>query len=283
MLVRDEEGGVEAGLSERGASLQAKDVTIHYWLERSNSAFLAVDGVNLDVHEGEFLAIVGPSGCGKSTFLNAVDGLLPISGGSLTLDGRAIDRPGRNRAMVFQQPNLLPWRTVMGNVVYGLELQGRPMGEAKKHALHFIELVGLNGFADAYPSELSGGMQQRVNLARALTIDPEMLLLDEPFAALDAQTREFMQLELLRVWSETEKTAIFITHDIKEAVYLADRVVVFSARPGRVRQIYEIDLPRPRPLRIKREPHFLGYEDAIWGCIEDEVRAASEADPALRG
>ena len=276
MLVRDEEGGVEAGLSERGASLQAKDVTIHYWLERSNSAFLAIDGVNLDVHEGEFLAIVGPSGCGKSTFLNAVDGLLPISGGSLTLDGRAIDRPGRNRAMVFQQPNLLPWRTVMGNVVYGLELQGRPMGEAKKHALHFIELVGLNGFADAYPSELSGGMQQRVNLARALAIDPEMLLLDEPFAALDAQTREFMQLELLRIWSETEKTAVFVTHDIKEAVYLADRVVVFSARPGRVRQIYEIDLPRPRSLRIKREPHFLAYEDAIWRCIEEEVTAANE-------
>jgi NitT/TauT family transport system ATP-binding protein len=261
----------------------ARDVTIHYWLERSSSAFLAVDGISLDVHDGEFLAIVGPSGCGKSTFLNAVDGLLPISSGTLALDGLPIDRPGRDRAMVFQQPNLLPWRTVTGNVVYGLELQGRQMNEAREHARHFIELVGLHGFADAYPSELSGGMQQRVNLARALAIDPEMLLLDEPFAALDAQTREFMQLELLRVWSQTRKTAIFVTHDIKEAVYLADRVVVFSARPGRVRQIHQIDLPRPRSLSIKREQRFLAYEDAIWGCIEDEVRAASEADPAVRG
>jgi NitT/TauT family transport system ATP-binding protein len=274
---------MEAPTGGHRAKVMARDVTIHYWLERSNSAFLAVDRVNLDVQEGEFLAIVGPSGCGKSTFLNAIDGLLPISGGSLTLDGRAISRPGRDRAMVFQQPNLLPWRTVTGNVVYGLELQGRPMGEAREHAGRFIELVGLHGFADAYPSELSGGMQQRVNLARALAIDPEMLLLDEPFAALDAQTREFMQLELLRIWSATRKTAIFVTHDIKEAVYLADRVVAFSGRPGRVRQIYEIDLPRPRPLSIKREQRFLAYEDAIWGCIEEEVTAANEAGLAARG
>src|ERR1700730_5940748 len=266
---------MEAGRGGHGARLRARDGTIHYWLERQNSAFLAVDGVNLDVHEGELLSIVGPSGCGKSTFLSAVDGLVPISGGSLTLNGRAIDRPGRDRAMVFQQPNLLPWRTVMGNVVYGLELQGAPMGEARKRAQHFIELVGLVGFADAYPSELSGGMQQRVNLARALAIDPEMLLLDEPFAALDAQTREFMQLELLRVWSETEKTAIFITHDIKEAVYLADRVVVFSARPGRVKDSVDIDLPRPRELSIKRDARFLALEDHIWSGIEEEVRAGA--------
>ena len=274
---------MEGASGGRGARLRARDVTIHYWLERSNSAFLAVDGLNLDVHEGEFLSIVGPSGCGKSTFLSAVDGLLPISGGSLTLNGRAIDRPGRDRAMVFQQPNLLPWRTVMGNVEYGLELQGRSRSEARKHAQRFIELVGLHGFAHAYPSELSGGMQQRVNLARALATDPEMLLLDEPFAALDAQTREFMQRELLRVWSETQKTAIFITHDIKEAVYLADRVVVFSARPGRVRQIYEIDLPRPRALGIKCAQHFLAYEDAIWACIEEEVTASNQIGLAARG
>src|SRR5581483_8983363 len=210
-------------------------------------------------------------GCGKTTFLNAVDGLLPLTTGSLTLDGRSIDRPGRDRAMVFQQPSLLPWRTVTRNVAYGLEIQRLPKNESRRRAERFVELVGLKGFEESYPLELSGGMQQRVNLARALAIDPEMLLLDEPFAALDAQTREFMQLELLRVWSETRKTAIFITHDIKEAVYLADRVVVFSARPGRVRQIYEIDLPRPRALGIKREQHFLAYEDAIWGCIEEEV------------
>ena len=274
---------MEGASGGHGAKLRARDVTIHYWLERSNSVFLAVDGLNLDVHEGEFLSIVGPSGCGKSTFLSAVDGLLPISGGSLTLNGRAIDRPGRDRAMVFQQPNLLPWRTVMGNVAYGLELQGRSRSEARKHAQRFIELVGLHGFAHAYPSELSGGMQQRVNLARALAIDPEMLLLDEPFAALDAQTREFMQLELLRIWSATKKTAIFITHDIKEAVYLADRVVVFSGRPGRVRQIYEIGLTRPRALGIKRAQHFLAHEDAIWACIEEEVTVSDQVGLAARG
>jgi NitT/TauT family transport system ATP-binding protein len=277
-----EESGMEPLAGAHGARLQARDVTIHYWLERSNSAFLAVDGVDLDVHEGEFLSIVGPSGCGKSTFLNAVDGLLPISRGSLTLNGRAIEESGPDRAMVFQQPNLLPWRTVMGNVVYGLELQGAPISEARQHARHLIELVGLAGFADAYPSELSGGMQQRANLARALAIDPQMLLLDEPFAALDAQTREFLQLELLRIWSETRKTAIFITHDIKEAVYLADRVVVFSAAPGRVRRIYDIDLPRPRSLGLKREQRFLAYEDAIWGCIEQEVTAANQFGLAAR-
>src|SRR3954469_1705846 len=168
-----------------GAKLSARGVVIHYWLQRLNRAFLAVDGGDLDVRAGEFAAIVGPSGCGKTTFLNAVDGLVPISGGSLTLDGRPITRPGRDRAMVFQQPSLLPWRTVLGNVVYGLELQGRPKVAAREEAMRFIELVGLHGFADSYPSELSGGRQQRVNLARALAIDPEMLLPDEPFAALD--------------------------------------------------------------------------------------------------
>jgi NitT/TauT family transport system ATP-binding protein len=263
--------------------LQARDVTIHYWLERSNRPFQAVDGITLDVRDGEFLSIVGPSGCGKTTFLNAVDGLVPISGGSLTLNGQEITKPGRDRAMVFQQPSLLPWRTVLGNVTYGLELQGRPKAASREAGQRFIELVGLHGFEHAYPSELSGGMQQRVNLARALAIDPEMLLLDEPFAALDAQTRELMQLELLRVWAETGKTALFITHDIKEAIYLADRVVVMSARPGRVREILHIDLPRPRPLSVKREQTFLAYEDTIWSSIEEEVTAANRVGLAARG
>src|SRR5215470_18631738 len=213
--------------------LQARDVRVHYWRERADAPFLAVDGVTLDVHDGEFLSIVGPSGCGKTTFLNAVDGLLPISSGSLTIDGSPVAGPGRDRAMVFQQPSLLPWRTVLGNVVYGLEMQGRTSKSQRvARASDLIQLVGLGGFENAFPTELSGGMQQRVNLARALATDPDMLLLDEPFAALDAQTREFMQRELLRVWGETRKTALFITHDIKEAVYLADRVMVFTRRPG---------------------------------------------------
>jgi len=255
--------------------LAAEDVCVHYWRDRDPAPFLAVDGVTLDVHDGELLAIVGPSGCGKTTFLNAVDGLLDISGGSLTIDGAPVSGPGRDRAMVFQQPSLLPWRTVLANVAYGLELGGRH-GRAERASIarDHIRLVGLAGFEDSYPTELSGGMQQRVNLARALATDPAMLLLDEPFASLDAQTREFMQLELLRIWGKDRKTALFITHDIKEAIYLADRVVVFTARPGRVKEVLDVDLPRPRDLRVKRHPRFIEYEDRIWNCIEEEGGSA---------
>jgi len=275
---------LDAGLAASNRGLQVRDVTIHYWLHRSNEPFLAVDRVSLDIREGEFVAIVGPSGCGKSTLLNAIDGLTPITSGTIAVDGRAINRPGPDRAVVFQQPSLLPWRTVIENVVYGLEMLGKPpIAEARERARHFINLVGLDGFENAFPSELSGGMQQRVNLARALAVDPEILLLDEPFAALDAQTREFMQLELLRIWRETRKTALFITHDIKEAVYLADRVVVFSARPGRINQILDIDLPRPRSLHVKREPHFMEYEETIWASIEEQVRKSQGFNQARRG
>ena len=254
--------------------LVASDIAIDYCLARSGRLFTAVDGVDLEVHDGEFVAIGGPSGCGKTTFLNAVDGLVPISGGTLTIDGREIAGPGRDRAMVFQQPGLLPWRTVLGNVVFGAEAQGTlSKDEARERALQQIDLVGLKGFEDAYPLELSGGMQQRVNLARALLTSPEMLLLDEPFAALDAQTRELMQLELLRIWSRDEKTALFITHDIKEAIYLADRVIVFTKRPGRVKCAVRIDIPRPRDLRVKRDRQFLAYEDQIWESIQEEIGA----------
>ena len=263
--------------------LVAKDVTIHYWLQRLNRAFLAVDSASLEVRSGEFVALVGPSGCGKTTLLNAVDGLIPITAGTLTLDGRPITKPGEDRAMVFQQPSLLPWRTAVGNVIYGLELQGGLSKQAaRERALDLVKLVGLSGFEHSLPSELSGGMQQRVNLARALAIDPELLLLDEPFAALDAQTREFMQLELLRVWAETRKTMLFVTHDIKEAVYLADRVIVFTARPGRVKLSVDINLPRPRGLGIKREARFVEYEDLIWSSIEEELRS-SDLEPVSSG
>ncbi len=257
--------------------LQARDVVIHHRRQRLGDMLLAVDGVTLEIAEGEFVAIVGPSGCGKTTFLNAVDGLIPIAAGSLTLDGREIRKPGPDRAMVFQQPGLLPWRTVLGNVMFGIEAQGRMDDpEAKDRALAQIEIVGLHGFEDAFPLELSGGMQQRVNLARALLTDPEMLLLDEPFAALDAQTREMMQLELLRIWNQTRKTALFITHDIKEAIYLADRVVVFTKRPGRVKTTVDIRIPRPRDLRVKRDPQFLRYEDQIWESIQEELAGPME-------
>jgi len=262
---------------DRSAKLTAKGVVIEYWLKRSRSLFTAVKCVDLEVRPGELLAIVGPSGCGKTTFLNAVDGLIPIAEGSLKLEGRDIRKPGPDRAMVFQQPGLLPWRTVLGNVIFGVEAQGRmSKSEAIAAARRQIELVGLKGFEDAYPLELSGGMQQRVNLARALLTDPEMLLLDEPFAALDAQTRDMMQLELLKIWSQTRKTALFITHDIKEAIYLADRVIVFTRRPGRVKQVLEINLSRPRDLRVKRDPQFLTYEDEIWESIQEELAVPAE-------
>ena len=251
--------------------LQARDVVIHHRRQRQGDMLLAVDGATLDVSEGELVAIVGPSGCGKTTFLNALDGLLPVTSGTLSLDGRPIDRPGHDRALVFQQPSLLPWRTVLGNVLYGLELLGTPTLKARQRALRFIDLVGLSGFEESYPLELSGGMQQRCNLARALAVDPEVLLLDEPFAALDAQTRETMQYELLRIWNETRKTAVFITHDIVEAVYLADRVIVFTARPGRVKEILRVDIPRPRDLRVKWEPRFVEIQSRIWESIREEA------------
>ncbi len=261
--------------------LEARDVTIHYQRRRYGDQLLAVSGATLGIDAGEFVAVVGPSGCGKTSLLNAIDGLIPISSGALLLNGRRIDRPGRDRALVFQQPSLLPWRTVTGNVLYGIESDGLTGDELGGRAKRYIDLVGLRGFEEAYPSELSGGMQQRVNLARALATDPELLLLDEPFAALDAQTRETMQLELLRIWNETRKTALFVTHDIVEAVYLADRVIVFTARPGRVKLNVKIELPRPRDLRVKREPRFVEYELRIWESIREEVSAeASDMQPA---
>jgi len=251
--------------------LEARDVVIHHRRQRYGDMLLAVASVSLQVEQGEFVAIVGPSGCGKTTFLNAVDGLLPLTSGSLTLDGRAITGPGHDRSMVFQQPSLLPWRTVLSNVAYGLEIQRVPRPDARARAQRFVELVGLKGFEESYPLELSGGMQQRVNLARALAVDPEVLLLDEPFASLDAQTRETMQHELLRVWNETRKTAIFITHDIVEAVYLADRVFVFTARPGRLKETIRVDLERPRDLRIKLDPRFIALQTRIWESIREEA------------
>jgi NitT/TauT family transport system ATP-binding protein len=228
--------------------------------------------VSLAVADGEFVAIVGPSGCGKTTLLNIIAGLLTYDDGSVSIDGAAIRGPGVNRAVVFQHPSLLPWRTIAGNVRYGMELQKRFDDAAMRERTdRFITLVGLAGFERHYPSELSGGMQQRVNLARALASDPAVLLMDEPFAALDAQTREHMQLELLKIWSQARKTVIFITHQINEAIYLADRVAVMSARPGRLKAIFEIPFPRPRTLALKRDPKFLEIEDRIWHLIEEEA------------
>ncbi len=250
--------------------LEARDVSLEYAQPRTGGWLKALDGINLTVEEGEFVSIVGPSGCGKTTFLAVVDGLLRASAGKVLVDGVEVAKPGPDRAVVFQDASLLPWRTVLKNVLYGLECIGVARQEARERAARFVAMVGLAGFEHNYPHELSGGMQQRVNLARALVIDPKILLMDEPFAALDAQTRELMQEELLRIWKEAGKTVLFITHQIDEAIFLSDRVIVFSARPGRVKASIPVDLERPRALRLKREARFHALEDRIWSLIHDE-------------
>ena len=253
--------------------LEAQDVRLDYLQPRTNSRLRALDGIDLKVMDGEFVSIVGPSGCGKTTFLSVVDGLIPASAGRILVDGRVVTKPGPDRAVVFQDASLLPWRTVLGNVRYGLECLNVGAREAKERATNFIDMVGLSGFEHHYPYELSGGMQQRVNLARALVVDPKILLMDEPFASLDAQTREVMQEELLQIWLKAKKTVLFVTHQIDEAIYLSDRVIVFSGRPGRVKQSIPVTIERPRRLAVKREAHFHGIEDAIWSLIEEDVRA----------
>jgi NitT/TauT family transport system ATP-binding protein len=259
----------------RQPKLEAKNVRLSYYNERMKRRLEVLDGIDLAVSEGELVAIVGPSGCGKSTFLNAVDGLAKPTGGEIRLDGKPISAPGPDRAMVFQQDSLFPWYTVARNVMYGLDLQRRAAKtEMRARASALIELVGLSGFAEHYPHELSGGMRQRVNIARALAPDPELLLLDEPFAALDAQTREFMQAELLKILARARKTALFITHQIDEAIFLADRVVVFSARPARVKEIVAVDLPKNRNLEVKLQPRFRELYNHVWRLIQDESARA---------
>jgi NitT/TauT family transport system ATP-binding protein len=234
----------------------------------------ALRNINVAVDRGEFIALVGPSGCGKTTFLRMVAGLEPASSGSILLDGQPLCGPGRNRGFVFQNDSLLPWRTVLGNALIGPEVEGQIGAKERQRTLELLKLVGLAGFEYYYPRQLSGGMRQRVNLARALAIDPDVLLMDEPFASLDAQTREIMQTELLRIWEQGRKTVLFVTHQIDEAVFLADRVLVLARRPGRLQENVRVELPRPRVLDIKRQPEFVRYVDHIWRLIEDDVRAS---------
>jgi NitT/TauT family transport system ATP-binding protein len=246
--------------------LRASNVSLAY-AGRHDDIVRAIDRVDLSVKRGEFVCLLGPSGCGKTTFLNAVAGFLPISSGELTLHGKPIAKPGPNRAMVFQQPGLLPWRDVLHNVTYGLEMSGRMRGrQAATHAGALLKLVGLSEFAHSYPHQLSGGMQQRVNLARALAVEPELLLLDEPFASVDAQTREALQVELLGICKRAEVTALFVTHDIGEAVFLADRVCIFSRRPGRIMREVRVHLPKPRD-EVRLKPEFLAYVQDVAGIL----------------
>jgi NitT/TauT family transport system ATP-binding protein len=260
------------------ARLQAIDVSMEYNQPRTGHRLLAIDGLSIAIEESEFVSIVGPSGCGKSTFLKVVDGLCAPTRGKVLLDGREVSKPGRDRAMVFQDASLFPWYTVLRNVAYGLECQGLGTKHACDRARPLIGLVGLEGFESHYPYELSGGMQQRVNLARALAVNPELLLMDEPLAALDAQTRELMQAELLNIWSQTQKTVLFITHQIDEAVYLSDRVLVMSARPGRILADIRIEIARPRDLAVKHSVDFLEYVDRIWKLLESQAKRTMLAE-----
>lgn len=253
------------------AKLVVQNLRKSFRSQRSEESTQVFEDISFEVHPSEFISLVGPSGCGKTTFLRILDGLIPHDDGQILLDGKTVIQPGPDKGFVFQDSSLLPWRTVMDNVILGLELQGIGKREARKKAERYIALVGLAGFERHYPYELSGGMQQRVNLARALIVDPQVLLMDEPFASLDAQTREIMQAELLKMWNETKKTVIFVTHQIEEAIYLSDRVVVFSARPARIREIVKVDLPRPRSLSVKRSKAFLDLADNVWGIIQEEV------------
>lgn len=224
------------------------------------------------------MSLVGPSGCGKSTFLNVLLGLLKPDRGDLQLNGQIITGPGQERAMVFQEFGLLPWRTVLANVELGLELKGVPSADRHRRAMELIKMVGLSGFEHHFPHELSGGMKQRVGLARALATEPEVLLMDEPFAALDAQTRDLMQMELLQIWDRTKKTVIFVTHSIEEAAYLSDRVVVMTARPGRTKTVIGIDLPRPRDYEMRLTPDFNDIKAEIWNTLKEELISKGSGD-----
>jgi NitT/TauT family transport system ATP-binding protein len=254
------------------AKLELDHISMVY--SQRGQRFVALRDVSLQVEKGEFISLVGASGCGKTTLLRIVDGLVKPTVGQVSVDGQAVTRPGPDRGFVFQQDALFPWRTVLDNIIFGLEVQGKRKRDALQRADELVRLVGLAGFERHFPHELSGGMRQRANLARALTIDPDILLMDEPFAALDAQTRELMQAELLRVWRSNRKTVMFVTHQIDEAVYLADRVVVMTSRPGQIKAVLEVDIARPRDLAVKRTPRFMELVDAIWKMIEEEVKAA---------
>jgi len=239
----------------------------------------ALHDINLEVRQGEFMVIVGPSGCGKSTLLDLLAGLTTPSSGRILLDGKPITGPNLDRGIVFQQYALFPWKTALGNVEFGLEAKGVGREERRKRAKDYIDLVGLSGFENRYPHELSGGMKQRVAIARSLAYDPEVLLMDEPFAALDAQTRETLQSELLRIWETTKKTIIFITHGIEEAVYLGQRVAVMSSRPGRIKQV--IDIPfesRSSEEDLRSNPEFVRLRHEIWELLKDEVVRAQEQE-----
>jgi NitT/TauT family transport system ATP-binding protein len=252
-------------------AIQLRDLTKVYQDPQDGTEVTALDRINLTIKPGEFISLIGPSGCGKTTLLKIVDGLIPFEGGEALVDGKAVTGPGRERAVVFQSFALLPWRTVEDNIAFGLELRGIPRKDAQPTIDEFVAMVGLKGFEKRYPGQLSGGMQQRVGLARALAVNPRILLMDEPFGALDAQTRNLLQADLERIWEADHKTVIFVTHAMDEAVFLSDRVVILSPRPGRLHEIVDVDLPRPRGDEIRKHPRFVELTSYIWDALRGMI------------
>ncbi|MDR1873027.1 MAG: ABC transporter ATP-binding protein [Deltaproteobacteria bacterium] len=270
------------GAARPTTKIEVRDIQKVYRVKRENGGgygeFIVLKDVNLDVYAGEFLTLVGPSGCGKSTMLDLLAGLIPNSGGEIRIDGRTITGPAMDRGFVMQAYALFPWLTVQSNVEFGLTIKKVPKAKRKAISAHYLEMVGLTQFANRYPHELSGGMKQRVAIARALAFDPEVLLMDEPFAALDAQTRETLQDELLELWEKTGKTIVFVTHSIDEAVYLADRIAVMGTNPGRISEIVNIKLSRPRK-GSRGSAEFGWIRHKIWQYLQPEEAAKEDFPP----
>src|SRR5438046_3340809 len=264
-----------AGRSRPMIALEACGVTKIY--SKNGRPLEVLNVERFSVREGELITVIGPSGCGKSTFLHIIGGFIKSEGGgSIRVYGEEVSGPGPDRGMVFQEFALFPWRTVAGNVAWGLETQGVPRAQIDATVGKYLQMMNLSEFRNHYPAELSGGMKQRVALARVLAFDPKVLLMDEPFGSLDAQTRETMQEELIKLWERTRKTIVFVTHDIEEAVFLGDRVVVLTARPARIREEVRIDLPRPRDLSVKKSVQCLEYRNYIWDLIRSESQRANK-------
>ncbi len=254
----------------------AIDSVIHEYRPARGRSVLALDRISLEIGDQEFLALLGPSGCGKSTLLYLLGGFLPLQDGTISVNGKEVTGPGADRGIVFQHFALFPWKTVRDNVLYGLEKQRLARDERMRIAQEYIDLVHLTGFEDAFPSQLSGGMKQRVAIARTLAIDPDILLMDEPFGALDAQTRHIMQEELLAIWKRSPKTVVFVTHDVREAVLLADRVAVMTARPGQIKEIVDTRFDRTDLGALSKDTRFLDRVDGIWQLVREEALAAAD-------
>jgi len=255
--------------------IDCRDVS-HWFLKDDDSAMQILDRISLTIEDHRFVSLLGPSGCGKTTLLRAMQGLIVPLSGSVMIGGDRVTGPGANRAMVFQEHNLLPWKTAIENVQFGCKLVGTASAESRHRARDAMALMGLSEFENHLPSQLSGGMKQRVGIARALSIRPRILLMDEPFGALDAQTREIMQNELLRIWEADRKTVVFVTHSIDESILLSDRIVVMSARPGRVAATIDVELPRPRNDEMRSDPYWAALRRRLWQLLKPGISKVSQ-------